>query len=217
MEKGLSKYFSKVFFWMFIGLALTGLTAFITATTPSLLVMVLKLDWILLIVELALVIAFSSLNHKVTPFVSKLLFAVYSIVSGLTCCYIFSFSISALLSALITAVVLFAVFAVYGALTKQDLTKLGSVMIVGLISVLIGSIINLFIGNGTAGIVISVITVVLFLGLTAYDIQKIKRFYYAANGNSELLEKCAIHGALQLYLDFINIFLSLLNLGRSRD
>ena len=211
--------FSKVYLWMFIGLLTSGVVAYYTAVTESMLYFVSKYFTFIIILELIVVIAFSVLRRKVSPLVAKILFLVYSIISGITLSSIFLvYEIGSIGMVFLSSALMFGLLAVYGYVTKTSLTSLGKILLFALIAVVIMSIINMFIGNSSFSIFISIVSIVIFLGLTAYDMQKLKAVYnYYENDEAEL-SKASIYGALDLYLDFINIFLDLLRLiGKSRD
>lgn len=218
-EKSMSKFFSKVYLWMFIGLLTSGIVAYYTAVTESMLYFVYKYYTFMIILELIVVIAFTALRRKVSPLVAKILFLVYSVVSGLTLSSIFLvYEIGSIGMVFLSSALMFGLLAAYGYITKTSLTSFGKILLFGLIAVIIMSIINMFIGNSSFSILICIISIVIFLGLTAYDMQNLKEVYnYYANDENEL-SKASIYGALDLYLDFINIFLNLLRLfGKSRD
>lgn len=218
-DDGMSRFFSKVYLWMFIGLLVSGGVAYYTSVTPGVRGVVYSaFNW-LLILELVIVIAFSALRKKVSPLIAKILFIVYASISGLTLSSIFLvYRLDSIGMVFLSAALMFGLMAAYGYITKTNLSSFGKILIFALLAVIVMSLINMFIGNGTFGIVISIISVVVFLGLTAYDMQNLKAMYdYYANNENEL-SKVAIYGALDLYLDFINIFLRLLQLfGKSRD
>ncbi len=218
-ENSISKFFTKVYLWMFIGLLVSGGVAYYTSVTTGIRGLVYSyFNWFL-ILELVVVIAFSALRKKVSPLVAKILFIVYSVVSGLTLSSIFLvYRLDSIGMVFLSSALMFGLMALYGYITKTNLSSFGKVLIFALLAVIIMSLINMFIGNGTFGIVISIISIVVFLGLTAYDMQSLKAMYnYYENDESEL-DKVSIYGALDLYLDFINIFLRLLQLfGKSRD
>ncbi len=218
-ESGMSKFFTKVYLWMFIGLLISGGVAYYTSVTPSMWYFVFNnYTWILL-AELLVVIVFSFLRKKVSPVVAMLLFVLYSGISGLTLSSIFLvYRLDSVGMVFLSAAVMFALLAIYGYVTKQDLSSLGKILIFALLAIIIMSLINLFIGNSTFSIIVSIISVVVFLGLTAWDMQALKAMYNYYASDEKELNKIAIYGALDLYLDFINIFLSLLNLfGKSKD
>lgn len=218
-DNKMSKFFSKVYLWMFIGLLVSGGIAYYTSVTPGVRGMVYgAFNW-LLILELVVVIAFTALRKKVSPLVAKILFVLYAAISGLTLSSIFLvYRLDSIGMVFLSSALMFGLMALYGYVTKTNLSSFGKVLIFALLAVIIMSLINMFVGNGTFGIVISVISIAVFLGLTAYDMQALKEMYnYYSNDENEL-NKVAIYGALDLYLDFINIFLRLLQLfGKSRD
>ena len=175
---GLSHFIAGVYAWMFIGLLVSGVTAYVTASTPSILKFVFSNFFLVIIVELVVVIAFSALLRKVSPVIAKLLFIVYAIVNGLTLSSIFIvYEIGSIAIIFISSSILFGGLAIYGYTTKQDLTSLGKMMFFGLIAILIASLINLFVGNSTLDIILCVIGIVVFLALTAWDMQRIKGIY----------------------------------------
>ena len=213
MEKNI---FAKVFLWMFIGLLITFGTSFYVSTQEFLAWNVLKLGWVWFIIELAIVIFLAARITKMSSFTAKLSFALYSFVTGLMLSYIFIiFSLPSILLVFGAAALMFGVFGLYGYFTKVDLTKISSILAMGLVGIIIVSLINIFLGNAMVDTIISIVGIVIFTLFVVYDIQKIKSFSSFSNIPTDNL---AIYGALQLYLDFINIFLHLLNLfGNSRD
>lgn len=215
----MSKFFSQVYLWMFIGLLISGGVAYFTSVTPSMIKFVYRFYSLILIGELIVVIAFSVLRKKVSPEVAKVLFVVYSGMSGITLSSIFLvFDIKSIGMVFLSSALMFGLLAFYGYVTKQDLSSMGKILLFALIAIIIMSIINIFVSNSTFGIFISIISVVVFLGLTAWDMQALKRLYNYYSDDENSLNKAAIYGALDLYLDFINIFLELLNLfGKNRD
>lgn len=218
-NNGISKFFSKVYLWMFIGLLISGGVAYYTSITPSMIKFVYgSYGWIL-ITELIVVIAFSALRKKVSPGIAKVLFVTYAAVSGLTLSSIFLvYKIQSIGMVFLSSSLMFGLLAVYGYITKTDLSSFGKILLFALLAIIIMSVINIFAHNGTFGIIISIISIVVFLGLTAWDMQALKAMYNYYASDEKELGKIAIYGALDLYLDFINIFLQLLNLfGKSKD
>ena len=218
-DNGMSKFFSKVYLWMFIGLLISGVVAYYTSITPSMINFVSRSYFFIIITELIVVIAFSALRKKVSPMGAKVLFVIYSFISGLTLSSIFLvFSLKSIGMVFFSSALMFGLLAFYGYVTKQDLSSLGKILLFALIAIIIMSVINIFVMNSTFGAFVSIISVVVFLGLTAWDMQSLKRIYnYYANDEEEL-NKVAIYGALDLYLDFINIFMDLINLfGDSKN
>lgn len=218
-DEKMSLFFSKVYLWMFIGLLISGVVAYLTSVTSSMIYFVYKSFWLIILLELGVVIGFSFLRKKVSPSLAKILFIIYSILSGLTLSSIFLvYKIGNIGFVFLSSALLFGLLAVYGYTTKEDLTSFGKLMPFGLIAVLIMSLINIFVNNHTFSIIVSVISVVVFLGLTAWDMKKLKEIYIYYENDEYELNKAAIYGALDLYLDFVNIFLDLLRLfGRGKD
>lgn len=218
-EEKMSKFFSKVYLWMFVGLLISGGVAYYTSVTSDMIKFVYSNYTFILLAELLVVILFSALRKKVSPLVAKLLFILYSVVSGLTLSSIFLvYRLDSIGTVFLSSALMFGLMALYGYITKTNLSSFGKILIFALLAVIIMSLINMFIGNGTFGIVISIISIVVFLGLTAYDMQALKSMYNYYSSDEDELNKVAIYGALDLYLDFINIFLRLLQLfGKSRD
>ena len=211
----LNKIYSKVFGWMFFGLLGTFLTGYIIANNVNMLLFVLEIPFIIYaILEIGLVIFLSARIHKMSDTTAKLCFLIYSFVTGLTFSTIFIvYEISSIIYVFGITALLFGIFAIFGHFTKLDLTKISTFLLMGLIGVIICSIINIFLGNSTFDLIITIISVIIFLAYTAYDMQKIKRSI-----NTLPEENLAIISALELYLDFINLFLELLRLfGKSKD
>lgn len=212
----LKNVYTKVFGWMFIGLLLTFLTGYTVADNTNMLLFVYQgSSWIIFaIIEIVLVIFLTARLHKMKPTTAKICFVIYSIVTGLTFSSIFlAYRLSSIIYVFGITAVLFGIFAAIGKFTNMDLSKIGTFLFMGLLGIVICSIINIFVGSETFDIVLCIISVVVFLAYTAYDMQKIK--YMVGSLEDENL---AIYGALQLYLDFINIFLDLLRLfAKNKD
>lgn len=213
-----NKILPKVFGWMFIGLLITFFTGYYVSLHPE---TMLKLfgGWafiVIIIIEFALVIFLSARITKMKPSTAIISFIIYSAVSGLTFSSIFvTYELGSIMYVFLLAAVIFAVFALIGATTKTDFTKVGPYLLIGLIAIIICGIVNIFINNSTFDLIISVIAIGIFVIYTAYDVQQIIRL----NQLSVIPEdNMAIYGALELYLDFINLFLRLLQLfGSSRS
>ncbi len=211
-------FIRSVYAWMFGGLLLTALAALWVVKSPAMKAIILGSPgtWIVLsLVELGLVFYLSFRITKISAGTAAAMFLVFSLLNGLTISWIFSaYRLGAIYQAFGTAALMFGAMSVYGMVTKRDLTSWGSFFFMGLIGIVICSVINIFLGSNTLGYAISFIGVFVFLGLTAYDTQKLKA--YATS--PQLRENLAIIGALALYLDFINLFLMLLRLfGGRRD
>lgn len=212
-----NKIFSKVFMWMFIGLLLSFGTAYYVYANPNMLYNVFstKLYYIIIIIEFVLVVFLSARIQKMNPLTAKISFALYSITTGLTLSLIFvMFKITSIVYVFLITSLIFLIFALLGYFTKIDLSKYSTIFMMALVGMIIAAIINMFLGNTMLDIILNWVGVIVFVGLIAYDIQKIKRYAIAIEDE----DKAAIMGALDLYLDFINIFLRLLSLfGKSRD
>lgn len=212
----------KVYVWMTLALVITGFTAYGIAENPGLAYTIVTnrlLLWGLIIVEFGLVIAITGAINRLSAATATLLFVLYSIVNGATLSVIFlAYTRSSIASVFFITAGTFAVMAFVGYTTKKDLTSLGRILFMGLIGIIIATIVNLFLGNSMLNMIISYVGVVVFVGLTAYDSQKIKNMLYAADDMTEEAQKLALLGSLTLYLDFINLFLWILRIfGNNRD
>ena len=205
----------KVFFRMFLGLLATGLVALYTYKSGLYISMIFGGAYRLLaILEVGIVLLFSWLFRKLSPTVVTILFYSYAFINGLTLSVIFAiFEIESIFLAFFATALLFGVLALYGYYTKKDLTKFGTILTVTLIVGFIVSLINLFIGNSMLDIALDWVMLFVFCGLTIYDMKKIQNMSQIIEYNSE---KLYIYGAMELYLDFINIFLRILSLFAKR-
>lgn len=211
-----NRIFSKVFMWMFIGLLVTFLTGYIVSVNDTMIYNIFSKGtyFLLVILELVLVIVLSARIHKMQTTTARILFILYSFVTGLTFGSIFVvYNITSIMLVFIITAVLFGIFALIGNFTKLDLTKIGTILLMLLLGVVICTIVNMFLNNSMFELVVSCISIVIFLGFVAYDIQKIKKLSLEIEDENKL----AIIGALELYLDFINIFLDLLRIFGDRD
>ncbi len=212
---GFNAYLSKVFGWMFAGLGLSFATALFTANSPTLLGIIFgsTLRFYLLVgIELFLVYKISRNVTKYSYGKSSFLFMLYSFINGLTLASIFIvFNLGTISTAFVSASIMFGVMAVYGKVSKKDLSSWGSFLFMGVIGIIIASVINVFLNSDAMDFVICGVGVFVFAGLTAYDMQKLKRYYYTY-GDSDIADNIAVSGALSLYLDFVNIFLFLLRI-----
>ena len=207
---------------MAIGLGLTGFTAFLVfnSSAAQQLIFGNRLFFYGLIFgELGMVIYLSARIEKISAQAATALFIAYSVLNGATLSAILlMYTATSVASTFFVAGGMFAAMAVYGTVTKKDLTGVGSFLFMGLIGMVIASVVNIFIGSSMVSWVVSAIGVVVFTGLTAYDVQKIQRIGGSGimSGGQTAIRKGAIMGALALYLDFINLFLSLLRLMGDR-
>lgn len=209
--------FPKVFMWMFFGLLVSFGTGYFVYNNPNMLYNIFStsLYYIIIIAELLIVIFLSARIQKMNPLTAKLSFLLYSIVTGLTLSIIFvAFEITSIIYVFIITAFVFLLFALLGYFTKIDLSKYSTLLLMGLIGLIITTIVNIFLNNTLLDIILNWVGIIIFVGLIAYDIQKIKRYELIIDDQ----DKAAILGALDLYLDFINIFLRLLSLfGKSKD
>ena len=218
--RALSAYMSKVYAWMFAGLLITGLTAWFTANS-SLMAIILQnsiLMFGLIIAELVMVWVLAGKIETLTIGAAYSLFLGYSLLNGLTMSVIFlAYTAETIQQVFIISAGMFAALSFYGKVTKKDMTGLGKFMMMGLVGLLLTMFLNFFFHSSALGFAISFIGVIVFAGLTVYDTQKIREMFFKMDSD-EIVAKGAIVGALALYLDFINLFLFLLRvLGGNRD
>ena len=216
----LSAYMTRVFGWMTLALTVTALTALFVASTPALVNIFLANRFVfygLLIGEVLMVMGLVGMINRMSSVAATAAFVAYSVMNGLTLSVIFfAFTTSSIaLSFFITAGT-FAFMTAYGYFTKNDLTSVGNLSMMALIGVIIASVANWFVQSETLYWIISYAGVFIFIGLTAYDAQKIKQQALVMGDDSETVQKGAIMGALTLYLDFINLFLFILRIFGGR-
>lgn len=214
------EFITRVYSWMFAALVITGAIAYLTSTSAQIMSFVFETPYVftgLLIGEVLLVIGLSALINKVSSSVAILLFIIYAAVNGLTMSVIFMvYTQSSIATTFFITAATFGAMSLYGYYTKKDLTSWGNLLFMALIGLIIASVVNLFLKNEMLYWIISYAGVLIFVGLTAYDTQKLKNLNMT-NADSETVQKTAIMGALTLYLDFINLFLYLLRLlGRRK-
>jgi FtsH-binding integral membrane protein len=202
----------RVYGWMTAGLLLTTATSFWVVSSPAL------MGAILIIGELALVMVLSGAVSRMSPMLASWLFMGYAVLNGVTLSIIFLVYASESIAVTfgITACT-FGIMTLFGYTTQRDLTKLGSLLIMALLGMVLASIINLFLGSSIIYWITTYVMILIFIGLIAYDTQKLKNMSLAVSGNGDMMQKASILGALALYLDFINLFLLLLRIfGRRR-
>lgn len=209
------KFMSGVYTWMTVALALTGLTAFGVASSLTVLKFIFGNELVfygLIIAELALVLYFSFRIHKISVTAASMVFIVYSILNGITMASIFIvYTRTSIFSVFLITAGMFAAMSIYGRVTKQDLRSAGRYLTMALFGVIIASVVNIFLKSSGLDWFLSLVTVGIFVGLTAYDTQKAYAIAERSDG-SDMFAKASVVMALELYLDFINIFLSLLRL-----
>jgi len=215
-----SDFFRRVYNWMGGGLLLTGLVALFTAASPAMLQLVFGnrlVFYALVIAELGLVVALSGAINRLSAANATLLFLLYSALSGVTFSVIFlTYTRASIASTFFVTAGTFGAMSVYGHVTKRDLTSWGSFLFMGLVGVVLASLVNLFLHSPAVYWISTYCGILVFVGLTAYDTQKIKALAWQGFSNEESEKKAAIIGALQLYLDFINLFLLLLRFSDRR-
>jgi FtsH-binding integral membrane protein len=219
-----NEYVRSVYNWMGIGLALTGFIAYYVSTNEAMIRVIFGNSFLffgLLIAELALVFAISGMVQRMSAGTATALFVLYSGLNGVTLSFIFMVYASAsIFSTFFICAGTFAACSIYGWTTKRDLTSLGGFLLMGLFGIIIASVVNMFVRSSGMSMIVSYIGVIVFVGLTAYDTQKIKNMALTqpAGLDGGVVRKGAILGALSLYLDFINLFLMLLRIfGQSRE
>jgi FtsH-binding integral membrane protein len=217
-------YVRSVYNWMGIGLALTGFVAYYVSTNEAMIRFIFGNTVVffgLLIGQLALVFAISGMVQKMSAGTATFLFVLYSALTGVTLSFIFLvYARASIFSTFFICAGTFVACSIYGWTTKRDLTSLGGFLLMGLFGIIIATVVNLFIRSSAMSMIISYIGVIVFVGLTAYDTQKIKNMALTqpAGLDGAVIRKGAILGALSLYLDFINLFLMLLRIfGQSRE
>lgn len=216
-------FLAKVFNWMAIGLGLTGLIAFLVAnsqTAMQIFIVNPMMRWGIIIAELGLVFYLSARVTKISSQAATALFLIYSALNGITLSVILLiYTATSVASTFFITAGMFGAMAVYGLVTKKDLSAMGSFMFMGLIGMIIASVVNIFLQSSMMAWIVSGLGVIIFTGLTAYDVQKITQIGASGimNEGESAIRKGAIMGALALYLDFINLFLSLLHFLGNRD
>lgn len=212
------KFLNTVYLWMFIGLALTSVVSWVVMSDYNLLMTVAPYYLILCIAELLLVVVLSAAIRKISAGAATILFLVYSALNGVTLALIMAiYTGESVTMAFLSAACLFGTMTLYGYVTKRDLTGIGRLLGVGLIALIVCMIINMFLGSSGFSFLISAVGIAIFLGLTAYDTQKILKLgNQISQAGPGWYRKAAIIGALELYLDFINLFLFILRIFGKR-
>ena len=209
----------KVYVWMTLALVITGFTAYGVATSPGILQMIFAnqiVFWGLIIAEFALVIGLSAAINRLSLTTATLMFVLYSVINGATLsCIFLLYTMSSIASVFFITAATFGVMSLIGIVTKTDLSGMGKMLLMALIGLVIATVVNMFMKSSGLAMIINYIGVLVFVGLTAYDTQKIKQMLYMAPSD-ESGQKLALLGALSLYLDFVNLFLYLLRILGSR-
>ncbi|MDF3076647.1 MAG: Inner rane protein YbhL [Sphingobacteriaceae bacterium] len=219
------KFMGSVFLWMFVALGLSATFAYLFSQNNELLAMLRNpetlqpttLGTVTMIAPLIFVLTMSFGFNKLSYSALAIIFVAYSAVTGMSLSFIMLiYTASSVFTCFLSASALFGVMAVAGYRTNVDLTNFGSILMMFLVGIIIASVINMFLGSGQLDYIISFVGVAVFVGLTAYDVQKLKRIGSGEEYGEAPLQKMAVMGALRLYLDFINMFLMLLRLFGSR-
>jgi FtsH-binding integral membrane protein len=211
----------KVYVWMTLALVITGVTAYGVATSPGLMMAIATnklLFWGLIIAEFGLVLAVSAAINKLSLTTATMLFVLYSVINGATLSFIFAiYTMSSIASVFFITAGTFAVMAFIGYTTKKDLTSMGKILLMALIGIIIATVVNIFLKSTGLEMIVSYLGVLIFVGLTAFDSQKIKQMLLMAPDAGEGAQKLALLGALSLYLDFVNLFIYLLRIFGRRE
>lgn len=211
----------KVYVWMTLALVITGFTAYGVATSPGLLQAIYTnsiLFWGMIIAEFALVIGVSAAINKLSLTTATLMFILYSVINGALMSYIFlAYTASSIATVFFITAGTFGAMALVGYTTKTDLSSMGKFLMMALIGLIIATIVNLFVKSSGFTLILSYVGVLIFVGLTAWDSQKIKQMLMQATDVGEGAQKLALLGALTLYLDFINLFIYLLRIFGRRE
>lgn len=212
-----NSFYSKVFKWLFIGLLITFCSGFITMNcTPLLKILFSGVGYIIVVIaQLVLCIFLSARINKMQSTTAKICYVAYSVLTGLTFSVLFlMFKLDSILVVFLITALLFGLFALIGKNTKIDLTKFSTFLLIGLLGVILMEIVNIFLMNNSLNLFACILSIIVFLGYIAFDMQKVVRI----NESGEDNDNYAIICAFELYLDFINVFIDLLRLfGKSKD
>lgn len=231
MSQDMTRSFvSTVFLWMFAALGITAATAFLFGTNVNLMSLLMNvtpegytkvsaLGWIVTFAPFIIVLVMSARINKMSVQQTVLWYVIYSILMGMSLSFIFwAYTSASIFKTFIITAGMFGVMAVVGYTTKTDLTKFGSFLFMALIGIIIATLVNFFMHSARLDYIISIFGVLIFTGLTAFDVQKIKQIGDAGINDGDVMAKITVHAALSLYLDFLNLFLYLLRFfGNSRD
>ena len=214
-DEGLRKYMISVYNNMFVALIISALTALFVSNSPALMNAIFNspLRWIVMLAPIGFVLYFSFKISSMSAQTAKNCLRAFSALMGLSLAPIFIiYTGASVVRCFFISASVFGAASLYGQTTKKDLTSMGSFLMMGLFGIIIASIVNIFMQSSVMQFAISILAVMIFTGLTAYDTQQLKNIYYSAASNEETIKKTSVIGALRLYLDFINIFIHLLHL-----
>ncbi|MEO1092165.1 MAG: Bax inhibitor-1/YccA family protein [Pseudomonadota bacterium] len=221
VDAGLRSYMLSVYNYMALALVITGLMAFVVASTPAIYGPIFSspLKWVVMLAPLGFVLALSFGIQKMSVGTAQIVFWTYAATMGLSLSVIFlAFTAESIARTFFITAAAFGALSLYGYTTKRDLTAMGSFLIMGVFGLIIASVVNIFLGSTALQFAVSVLGVLIFAGLTAYDTQRIKSMYFEVRSDGTAMSKAALMGALALYLDFINLFMFLLQfMGQQRN
>jgi FtsH-binding integral membrane protein len=222
IDAGLRAHMNKVYGLMSVAMTLTAGVAWAVGTNEAMITAIYStpLKWVVMFLPLVMVFTFSAMINRMSVSAAQLFFYVFASAMGLSLAYIFAvFTGTSIATTFLITAIAFAGLSIYGYTTKRDLSGFGTFLVMGLIGLIVAMVVNMFLASTALAFAISVIGVLIFAGLTAYDTQKIKTMYlqHAQAGDQEWLGKAAIMGALNLYLDFINMFMFLLQFLGNRE
>lgn len=222
IDQGLRAHMNKVYGLMSVGMLMTAGVAWAVGTSPAMVAAIFgtPLKWVVMFAPLIMVFAFGALINRLSVAAAQLFFYAYAALMGLSLSYIFAiYTGTSIAQTFLVTSIAFAGLSLYGYTTKKDLSGMGTFLMMGLIGLIVASIVNIFLASSALAFAVSVIGVLIFAGLTAYDTQSIKNEYiaHAQHGDEAWLGKSAIMGALRLYLDFINMFMFLLQFLGNRE
>ena len=222
IDEGLKAHMNKVYGLMSIGMAVTGLVAYFVGNNEAAMQVIFgtPLRWVVLFAPLAVVFGMGAMINRMSAATAQIVFYAFAGLMGLSISSIFSiYTDMSIATTFLTTAVAFGGLSLYGYTTKRDLSGMGTFLMMGLIGLIVASIVNIFLQSSAVQFAVSVIGVLIFAGLTAFDTQRIKNTYLemAANSDQEWLGKSAIMGALSLYLDFLNMFMFLLQFMGNRN
>jgi uncharacterized protein len=221
-DMGLRAYMLRIYNYMASGLALTGILALFTANSPAMMALMYTmqdgqivglsgLGWLIIFAPLGLVLWMSFGVHRMSARTAQAVFWIYAALMGMSLSSIFlTYTGESIARAFFVTAGTFGGMSLYGYTTKRDLSGMGSFLFMGLIGIILASVVNMFLQSSGLAFATSVIGVLIFVGLTAYDTQKLKAIYYQIGAGGEALAKASVMGALTLYLDFINMFMFIL-------
>ena len=226
VDEGLRKYMLSVYNYMAVGIALTGVVAYLTFSyaveqtaagtilTPfGNMIYTSPLKWVLMFAPLGMVLLFAATSHKMNSGMAQMVFWLFAVVMGLSLSSIFlRYTGTSISRVFFVTAAGFAALSLYGYTTKKNLSGWGTFLFMGVIGVIIASVVNIWLQSSALQFAISTIGVLVFAGLTAYDTQRIREVYQYVSHDAELVKHAAINGALSLYLDFINMFIMMLSL-----